>query len=46
MSMWLLIVVTLIYAGIAANEAYRGNWADSIIFSAYATANFGFMARL
>jgi hypothetical protein len=46
MSLWLLICITAIYAGIAANEASKGNWSDAWIFAAYSAANFGFMARL
>ncbi len=41
MSMWLVIFVGVIYAVIAADHAFRGNWPMCIVFLGYALANAG-----
>ena len=46
MSTTLLIIVTLIYLGVAASEMWRGNGAGCLIFAAYALANVGLILQL
>ena len=46
MSLWLLSIVTLIYATIAVLEGARGNWAICVVFAGYALANIGLMPAL
>lgn len=45
MSVWLLSLVTLAYAGIAISEAVKGSYAMSLVFTGYALANLGLMAK-
>ena len=46
MSVLLLSLVTLAYAGIAISEAIKGSYAMSLVFAGYTAANLGLMARL
>lgn len=41
MSGWLIIVTGLIYAFIAAEQAWRGNLAMMIVYAGYAFSNAG-----
>lgn len=40
-SIYLIAAVTLIYAGVAGNEAWRGNYPTALVFAGYAFANIG-----
>ena len=46
MSELLLLIVTLIYAGISISEFINGHGAMSIVFVGYTIANLGLMAKL
>lgn len=46
MSSTLLIIVTLIYLGVAINEIRQGNGAMCLVFGAYALANVGLILQL
>lgn len=41
MSAWLIALVGVIYAGVAAEQAYRGQWWLAIVFFGYALSNVG-----
>jgi len=41
MSAWLIILTGLIYAYIACEQAYKGNYAMSVVYSGYAFSNVG-----
>jgi hypothetical protein len=41
MSKPLILVVMLIYAYVACEQAARGNWAGAVVWGAYAVANIG-----
>ena len=41
MSAWLIALVGLIYAGISAELAWKGNWWLAIVFFGYALSNVG-----
>jgi len=41
MSAWLIAIVGLIYAGIAAENLWRGNWPMAVVFAGYAASNIG-----
>lgn len=41
MSAWLIIFVGCIYAYVAAEQAYLGNWPMVIVYGCYAGANVG-----
>ena len=41
MSGWLIILVTVIYAGIAVEQFYKGNIPMAIVYAGYAAANIG-----
>lgn len=41
MSAWLIVVTGLIYAYIAAEQAYVGNLAMCVVYTGYALANVG-----
>lgn len=45
MSILLLSLVTLAYAGIAINEAVEGSYPMSLVFAGYTLANLGLMAK-
>lgn len=46
MSIFLILVVTFIYAGVALNEALSRNFAMAVVFGGYALANIGLMAGM
>ena len=46
MSVLLLSLVTLAYAGIAISEAVKGSYAMLFVFFGYTLANLGLMAKL
>lgn len=46
MSIYLLIAVTIAYAGIASVEAFKGNYPAALVFFGYTVANFGLMVTL
>lgn len=41
MSRPLILAVMFIYAYVAAEQAYRGNWPATIVWGSYAAANLG-----
>lgn len=41
MSAWLIAFVGLIYALIAAENLWRGNWPMAIVFAGYSASNIG-----
>ena len=41
MSGWLIILVTVIYAGIAVEQLFKGNIPMGVVYSGYAFANIG-----
>ena len=47
MSGWLIAVCGLIYAGVAVDQAARGNWPMCIVYAGYSFSNIGLyvMAR-
>lgn len=45
MSRWLLIIVTLIYVGVAISFWREGRKAMAVVFFAYAVANVGLIAE-
>ncbi len=47
MSAWLIAVCGVIYAGVAVDQALRGNASMTIVYSGYAFSNIGlyFLAR-
>ena len=46
MSGWLVIVTGVIYAYVAAEQAYRGNWAMAVVYSGYSFSNVGLYLSL
>lgn len=46
MSILLLSLVTIAYAGIAISEAVKGSYAMALVFAGYTAANLGLMAKL
>lgn len=46
MSAPLIILVTLIYAGVAIDQAMQGSWGGAVMFAGYALANCGVLAVL
>ena len=46
MSILLLSMVTLAYAGIAISEAVKGGYAMALVFAGDTLANLGLMAKL
>lgn len=47
MSGWLIALTGLIYAAVALEQAFKGNWAMCIVYAGYAFANVGlyYLAR-
>lgn len=47
MSAWLIALVGVIYLGVAAEQAFKGNWWFALVFAGYALSNVGlvFLAR-
>ena len=41
MSGWLIILVTVIYSGIAVEQLFKGNIPMSVVYAGYAFANIG-----
>lgn len=41
MSAWLVALTGLIYAYVAAEQGWRGNWAMAVVYSGYAFSNIG-----
>lgn len=41
MSGWLILVVTVIYAYIAIEQGFKGNWNLTIVYGGYAFSNIG-----
>lgn len=41
MSAWLIALVGVIYAGVAGELAWRGNWWQALVFFGYAVSNIG-----
>jgi hypothetical protein len=41
MSAWLIIVTGLIYAYIAVEQAFKGNFSMAVVYSGYAFSNVG-----
>ena len=41
MSGWLIILVTVIYAGIAVDQLFKGNIPMGVVYAGYAFANIG-----
>lgn len=41
MSAWLIAVVGLVYAAIAAENLWRGNWPMAVVFAGYSFSNAG-----
>ena len=41
MSGWLIILVTVIYAGIAVEQLFKGNIPMAVVYAGYAFANIG-----
>lgn len=46
MSINLIALVTLIYAGVAANELRAKNFAMALVYAGYAVANVGLIATM
>ena len=46
MSTPLIVIVTLIYAGVAIDQAVHGSWGGAVMFFGYAVANLGVLALL
>jgi hypothetical protein len=38
---WLIAAVGLVYAGVAVEQALRGNWPMCIVFAGYSASNVG-----
>jgi len=36
---WLLIAAFFLYAGVAADQAWRGEWTGSLLYACYAVSN-------
>jgi hypothetical protein len=45
MSAWLVLIVGVLYAGVAVDQALKGNWPDVLIWGAYCVSNLGFLWR-
>jgi hypothetical protein len=43
MSAWLIVAVGLAYACVAVEQAWKGNWAMSLVFGGYAVSNIGLL---
>jgi hypothetical protein len=41
MSGWLIILVTVIYSGIAVEQLFKGNIPMAVVYAGYAFANIG-----
>jgi len=41
MSAWLVALTGLIYAYVAAEQGWRGNWSMAVVYSGYAFSNIG-----
>lgn len=41
MSGWLIALCGCIYAGVALDQALRGNWAMVVVYSGYSFSNIG-----
>ena len=41
MSSWLIAIVGVMYAFVAAELAYKGNWWQALVFFGYAVSNIG-----
>jgi hypothetical protein len=46
LSIALLLIPTVCYSGISANEAWQGHWPQALVFFGYALANTGLMVTL
>ncbi len=41
MSAWLIALTGLIYAGVAVEQAVRGNWPMCVVYTGYSFSNIG-----
>lgn len=46
MSLWLIILITVLYALSAADLALKGNWPMGLVFGGYALANVGLIVAM
>lgn len=43
MSVWLIAGVGVVYGLVAADQAYKGNWAMSVVWGGYCIAQWGLL---